>query len=77
MYPSWKERKREWILEGTFLEAYHGLRESLTTEKVFSGKKNMSGWLVKGVRSYNSWGLLKILEKGENECLKEKTILKS
>lgn len=35
--------KREWILEGT-LETYHGLRESLTTEKVFSGKKYV--WMI-------------------------------
>lgn len=67
MYPSWKEWKREWSLEGTLLEAYHGLKESLTTEKVFSGKKNMSGWLVKGVRIYNSWGVLKVLEKGKKK----------
>ena len=25
----------------------------------------MSGWLVKGVRIYNSWGVLKVLEKGK------------
>lgn len=66
------KRKREQSWEGTFLEAYHGLRGTLTPQSV-QWKKKMPGWLVKCARNHNSWGDLKVLEKGKiEECLKEK-----